>query len=241
MTDITRPTKTSVISFDVKIQKPEQLLSFSPEYLRTFTEMKNFIRSNNGKEINLSFARVEPGGQHIVKELRCHIKEIDSEKFIFKTPIDFSGIIHDELTEIEIKLNNVMGWVPVLPKREKINPFVVNSKMFGPYFSALNGVRDLMASCLLEDHSATAVFSFGEEKGNQKKFIQCEITEVNKSNFRYLNVRTHTEIYFDKKVNYINVNTIPIMDIGYFINTNCFLEKFYVTFGAKYVINPYDE
>lgn len=237
----TQHPRVSLVSFNVRIQKPEQLLSFSPEYLRISSEMKTFIRSNNGKEIILPFARVEAGGQHVVKEMKCRITEIDSEKFIFKTPKDFSGIIHDELTEIEIKFNNVMGWIPVLPKKEKINPFVVNSKMFSSYFSALKEVRELMTKCLYEDHSATAVFSFGEEKGNQKKFIECEIIKVNKSNFRYKNARTYTEVSLGKKVDYINVNILPITDIAYFINNKYFLEKFSVTFGVKNHVNQHDD
>lgn len=219
--------------------EPKDLISFSREYNENLNVLVSTIRSANGKNVTLSIARIESDGGWGKKDITGSVKDPSDLNFIFVSNNDFYGT-YDYKKETLIHFNNVLGDVPMLAT-STFCPYEVNDLEFQrSYFLSLEGMKELMQKSVGTIHFAKLFYRFDENHDNYRKngfVVECEITQVNKSNVKISHLRTYS--FGGEETSFVDLSQGD--KIQRFVSPNCYLYKVSIARGVKNKINLCDE
>ena len=238
----TTSKKTGAVEFlDYKKIEPEDLTTFSKEYKEHIPLLKKYITENRKKICEVKLMRITENGSLKERIILGAIGSISENNFEFYSNIDINGTYYEDSHKILIRLDNVLGIIPMLPS-VTIYPFENDSsKATRNYFRALKKMTDLMKQSVGIKHSAFLFYRYDKKNptlrnGNYQ--VECEITKVNKSNVEYQHYRTFS--FVDKENSYVDI--VPRdNEVDRFIAPDRYLQKVQIFFGTSPKINPHDD
>jgi hypothetical protein len=222
--------------------EPQELIRLNLEYNNCIPELKDLLRKNKDKNLELPFVRIKPNGFILYKKIFGTIGELKENQFQFTSNKDIDGNQYEEKRIFTIRLDNVLGTIPLLPSMSNINPFENNSsEKTKEYFDVLLEMKELMKNYSGLQHAAILFYRYDKKNylfrnGNYK--VECKITQVNNSNIEYEHYRTFSFISKDESY----VDYVPRTgDIDRFIAPDRYLWKVEIDPNREHNINPYDE
>lgn len=164
---------------------PKHLMILNKEYLTLANKLISHLKENpQGKVL---FKRLMEDGNIQEKTIEGKAIKIKENSFSFISADSLEGnVLYENLHEIHVRTDNVLGWVPFLPG-EKLNPFENREdEETKDFFDFLKRAKVLMSEYLNIEHSAILCFRLDD---GGKEIIDCEIREVNGSNVKILQKR----------------------------------------------------
>lgn len=227
---------------DVETTEPEELISFSEEYLRNIPSFMREIEKKVGENMTINFARIQQNGDVAKKIMTGKIKEVIDENFIFHTnqsPSD--GSVYENGIDILIRTDNVLGLIP-LP--QNLNPFEGLSTKAKNYLHWLGNTKQFMWKYLYEKHSAYFHWKYSKHKNNfrlGKYQTEGKILEVNYSNIKYYHLRTISFVPESVEGGSCYIDIVPRKENDRFIAPDRYLWRVEILLGIESKINPHDE
>jgi hypothetical protein len=238
----TLTTSSTKLFFGGSIE-PEDLITFNEEYTQIIPKLFTFLRDNLWKIVEVPAVRIAGDGSIQRKVITGRVMTVNENSFNIVTNQDFSGGIYEVPRKLHVRLDNVLGIVPLMPGCEDMDPFTVSSdENLKEYFNTLEEMRMLMQRCLEMKHAATLWYCYSQKKEvfrEGKYRVECEILEVNKSNIKYKHIRTFAQLPGSKKYDYVDL--VPREDFDRFIAPDRYLVGFSVLFGESHPNRLHDD
>lgn len=223
--------------------EPEDLIAFNEEYRSTTPKLLKFLRDHLWKIVEIPSVRMIGDGSIQRKVITGRVLTVNGNSFTIVTKQDFSGGIYEIPKKLHVRLDNVLGIVPLLPGCEDMDPFTVSSdENLKEYFNILGEMKMLMQRCLETKHAATLWYFYSQKKEvfrEGKYRVECEIIEVNKSNVKYKHVRTFAHLPGSKTYDYVDL--VPREDFDRFIAPDRYLVGVSVLFGESHPSRLHDD
>lgn len=243
MGTLEKNTKKVVIFPHYREIEPKQLIEISEEYLSHIPTLMNFIIRNEGTEVQLLFVQIEKNKLNPSKKIITGVvKNIEENHFTFISTENIRNV-YDRKIETEIRLDNVFGMLPLLPSASDINPYHKGGTfaLGGNYSKTLSEMHTLLRSCIGTQHAAKLFYRYSQESGevfkNGNHCIECEISNVNKSNVEYKHIRTIA--FINKEKSYVDIRKRN--NVEHYVNPDKYLYKVEVELNRTHKINPYDD
>lgn len=228
-------TKKTYLSFSREIKVPE-LIAFSEEYTKMTISLFEYLRKNEGKNVTLSFTRVEETGiLHKINSYTGLVKDIKPNAFTFLTNYYISTFSQsDDLVENQIRIDNILGIIPVLPENQNIRIFTKgHNELANQYFRFLVQVKNQLKNLTLNENHYVKL-DYG------KFIIEGLILEVNNSNLLIQQKRMYNPEIDKKTGKYKFVDLIPQTKNVLFIERDVALKNIEI-YPYDLHINPHDE
>jgi len=223
--------------------EPEELVTFNDEYRALRHRLRPFLKDNLWKLIEIPAVRIQGDGSVQRKVITGRVLAVNESSFTIITKQDLSGGTYHSLTKIHIRLDNVLGVVPLLPGYEDMDPFTISSgQHLKEYFECMENMRALMQKCIGTEHAATLWYRYSHKKPifrEGKYRVECEILEVNKSNVKYKHVRTF--VHLPGSTIYDYVDLVPRVDFDRYVAPDRYLVGFSVAFGESHPNRLHDD
>lgn len=229
-------TKKTYLSFGKNIRVPE-LIAFSEEYTKMIINLLEHLQKNEGKNTNLSFTRVEENGiLHKIQSYAGLVKDVKSNSFTFLTNYHISNFSQsDDLVENQIRTDNILGIIPVLPGSEHIRIFTKgHNGLANQYFRFLVQVKNELKNLILNTNHYVKL-DYG------KFILEGVILEVNNSNILIQQKRMYNPEIDKNTGKYKFLDLVPQTKNVLFIERNDALKNIEIYPDSNLHINPYDE
>ncbi len=229
-------TKNTYLSFGENIRVTE-LIAFSEEYTKMIINLFAHLQKNEGKNTTLSFTRVEENGiLHKIQSYAGLVKDVKNNSFTFLTNYHISNFSQsDDLVENQIRTDNILGIIPVLPGSENIRIFTRgHNEIANQYFRFLVQVKNELKNLTLNKNHYVKL-----DYGNF--ILEGTILEVNNSNILLKQKRMYNPETDKNTGKYKFVDLIPQTKNVLFIERDGALKHIEIYPDYDLYINPHDD
>lgn len=227
--------KTQSLSFvSAKDINASELVTFSKEYLNMVKIMLEYFKNNTST--SLLFTRLQENGNFKVPIIyQGFVEEIKDNYFTFLNNYNISSFTEtDDLIKNVIRVDNVLGIIPILPKFEGIKILERNhTNQAFKYFRFLVKIKNELKNLILytTNHYVDLIY--------KNKVIECEILEINNSNLLISQKRMYNPELENGMYKFVDL--IPQVKNILFIERDDFLRGVILHPNEILEINPYDE